>query len=598
MHQGTYPFKRKRDNDHVSSTPLTGFQRFQQSLKKNKESKEANESIKVQAKKMEVHNMGKKLSDNGKKTDVTKQETLKHTEKYEDVKNSTRVVITATPKNPETPTTVVRIRRKNNQVVQWCDVYIGRAQNQGGWNLPQSKWHNPFYLNDNGSVASTLQKYERHIRSNPDLMRAIPELQGKVLGCWCKDKPTDPCHGDVLVKLVHEHESSLTKGTLTAKETSDSETSLTKNSSDESRYTKVSTLVQSVLQFPNMKLIHLILSFLIMYGGRIGIIVHVGLWAVPAFDSVESALRRIIQNGTEWYEKRLMDALEFNQSQSRYPTSGYQATLKYHSETYGVDFPYASFADQFTLKHFNVDDWMLSFKNAGASYAILTAKHHDGFCLWPTKTTKFSTRYAASGKYQHKDMVQEFKSGCEEWGLMFGVYYSLMEWKHSPPTLDYLNKIMIPQIEELIRYRPKIFWFDGDWPFKSVVARQAINNCLDRIRKMIPGVIINDRIGLDRSQKEDPTYLGRADYRVYADRTIPDVDPGVEWEHVNTIGLSWGYNRQQKPSDYKSGRALVELYEKVSSLNGRFLLNVGPDATGQICPLERDRLLEFGRLLP
>jgi hypothetical protein len=98
-------------------------------------------------------------------------------------------------------TTVVRIKRQNNKIVQDCDIYIGRACNQGGWNLPQSKWHNPFSVKScNGSVALAIAKFEEYLLSNPILMNDIYQLKGKTLGCWCAP---GPCHGDVLAKLAN-----------------------------------------------------------------------------------------------------------------------------------------------------------------------------------------------------------------------------------------------------------------------------------------------------------------------------------------------------------------------------------------------------------
>lgn len=96
-------------------------------------------------------------------------------------------------------TTVVRIRRENGHVVQDCDVYIGRACNRGGWDLPQSKWHNPFKFTTHGE--HTLALYEQHIRTS-GLINDIEELRGKRLGCWCV--PDKPCHGQILVKLLNE----------------------------------------------------------------------------------------------------------------------------------------------------------------------------------------------------------------------------------------------------------------------------------------------------------------------------------------------------------------------------------------------------------
>eukprot|EP00455_Lapot_gusevi_P040253 TRINITY_DN4546_c0_g1_i2.p1 TRINITY_DN4546_c0_g1~~TRINITY_DN4546_c0_g1_i2.p1 ORF type:complete len:217 (+),score=45.67 TRINITY_DN4546_c0_g1_i2:80-652(+) len=102
------------------------------------------------------------------------------------------------------PARVVRIRRKNNAVVQGCDVYIGRACFKGGWELHQSKWHNPFPVSKYGSVEKVVELFEEYIRNKPELLADLEELRGKVLGCWCKERESDPCHGDVLVKLLRE----------------------------------------------------------------------------------------------------------------------------------------------------------------------------------------------------------------------------------------------------------------------------------------------------------------------------------------------------------------------------------------------------------
>ena len=96
--------------------------------------------------------------------------------------------------------TVVRLKRKGGEVVQGCDVYIGRAMSMGGWALPTSRWANPYTVKLEGRDGA-LAKYEAHVRASPELMAALPELRGKCLGCWCAP---DPCHGNVLVKLMRE----------------------------------------------------------------------------------------------------------------------------------------------------------------------------------------------------------------------------------------------------------------------------------------------------------------------------------------------------------------------------------------------------------
>lgn len=117
-----------------------------------------------------------------------------------------------------TSPTVVRIRRRfiknelgekvGSEIVQDCDLYIGRRMTMGGWNLSQSKWHNPYKVNKDCPLEKSLSLYEEHVRSNQDLMDSLHELTGKSLGCWCT-RPTKSqsdccCHGDVLVKLWRE----------------------------------------------------------------------------------------------------------------------------------------------------------------------------------------------------------------------------------------------------------------------------------------------------------------------------------------------------------------------------------------------------------
>lgn len=102
------------------------------------------------------------------------------------------------------PARVVKLRRSKGQVVQGCDVYIGRRCARGGWDLPESKWHCPFTMKECGSAKEIVRRYREYVLNRPDLLDSLHELDGKVLGCWCKNKPTDHCHGDVLVELLEQ----------------------------------------------------------------------------------------------------------------------------------------------------------------------------------------------------------------------------------------------------------------------------------------------------------------------------------------------------------------------------------------------------------
>ena len=96
--------------------------------------------------------------------------------------------------------TVINLRGRNPRVIHLGEVYCGRAINRGGWNLPASKWANPFKVGqDCQTIDECLLMYMTHIMMTPGLYQSLPELRGKTLACWCKP---NPCHCDVLVHIL------------------------------------------------------------------------------------------------------------------------------------------------------------------------------------------------------------------------------------------------------------------------------------------------------------------------------------------------------------------------------------------------------------
>jgi alpha-L-fucosidase len=327
-----------------------------------------------------------------------------------------------------------------------------------------------------------------------------------------------------------------------------------------------------------------IIKYVLHYRLKIGIIFHWGIYSVPAYDDMKSVYRRKMKNGSEWYLKRLTETGTYR------PISGYKETQRYHEETYGA-LTYNDLADYFTADKWNPDDWMEICVKNKVTYVILTVKHHDGFCLWDTKTTKFN----CVAKGPKINILEKFKKSAINYGLVFGIYYSWSEFGKNC-TKEYVNKVIAPQIHELEKYKPDIWWFDGHWECKSKYAIDKMNELCKYIKTGNPNVEINDRLG-DKKLYENPTYLGESTYRVYSDRYIPEDIPECMWEHINTIGFSWGINKQQKTKDYKSGEDLFDLYKTVKSKNGRFLLNMGPCEDGSLDKNEVKSLNEFGKLL-
>lgn len=297
----------------------------------------------------------------------------------------------------------------------------------------------------------------------------------------------------------------------------------------------------------------------------IGTIIHYGLYSEPGYDSVKSERRRRMNNGSEWYLKRLTENSDYR------PISGHKETKKYHTENYG-------YIDYYDFKinpvEENIEEWLKISKKIGAKYSIITAKHHDSYCLWPTKY----------GPSHNIDVVKIFKKYCEKYDISFGIYFSWYEFKYTF-TKKFISDVVDPQINELLSYGPKRIFFDGHWCIKSQYGKDYVNKLVDKIRSM--GIIINDRY----------PYINDPSYKNFGDRYIPDKMPECNWEWVGTIGLSWGYNRDQEESDYKNGEELKEIYDKVMKLNGNFLINIGPKEDCSIDLNELKSLCEFSKII-
>lgn len=317
-----------------------------------------------------------------------------------------------------------------------------------------------------------------------------------------------------------------------------------------------------------------------MATGHFGLIFHWGIYAVPAYDDIESASRRKIQNGSEWYKKRLYETGTFR------PVSGYKETQDYHAKKFGSSFLYDDFRHYFKPT-IDFTSWIGLAKQISATYVILTAKHHDGYCLWPTKSGAFCSE---------RNLLGDFINAARAAGLSVGIYYSWSEFPtpggHSGSmTKDYMKKVII-QMNELREYKPDIWWFDGHWEIKADHTHKTIEMIIAQLKIDNPYVWINDRLG----EKLSTGDLGMSNFRVYEDRAIMTANPGVPWEHINTIGLSWGFNSTESEADTKSGLDLFNIYSSVSRLGGRTLFNLGPDAYGNFNSRECQSLIDFAKL--
>lgn len=315
---------------------------------------------------------------------------------------------------------------------------------------------------------------------------------------------------------------------------------------------------------------------------KFGIFVHWGLYSVPAWSP----------KGTysEWYQYWL-------QSKSLFGNGNFSGTEVYehHVNTYGQDFEYADFAEMFTARDFIADEWAKLFVEAGAKYMMITTKHHDGFCLWPSKIANetWNKPWNAFDIGAGRDLLKELEIAVKKSNVKFGAYYSLYEWYNPLWQSDkerFALEHMHPQFKELVEgYKPDLIWSDGDWDLEPEKWHSPeLLTWLFNESSVKENVVINDRWGKESRFNHGGYYT--TEYQSELDGSHP-------WEECRGIGFSFGYNRNEDASDYATSRTLIYLLLNVVSNGGNFLLDIGPDAYGNIPPIMQDRLLEVGKWL-
>ena len=264
--------------------------------------------------------------------------------------------------------------------------------------------------------------------------------------------------------------------------------------------------------------------------------------------------------------------------------------------------------------------WVQAAKEAGMGYVILTAKHHDGFCLFDSELTDFKSTNTPMGR----DIVREFLEAGREAGLKVGLYYSLIDWHHpdfphhgdryhpmrSDPAAsneerDFKRYLayMHGQVKELCtRYgRLDVLWFDFSYNQLRGEAWRA-NELADMVRTLQPGILLNNRLevsgeGFGSLAQGEPAPC-HGDF-VSPERMVPPeglFDPQgrpLYWETCTTMNHSWGYCAGDLW--YKPAPLLLKKLVECVSKGGNFLLNVGPDGNGRIPRQAMDTLKYLGQ---
>lgn len=273
---------------------------------------------------------------------------------------------------------------------------------------------------------------------------------------------------------------------------------------------------------------------------------------------------------------------------------------------------YQKYFELFNPDLYNPKEWARMAKEAGMKYVVLTAKHHEGFCLWDSKFTDYKATNTPIGK----DLIKEYVEAFRAEGLKVGFYYSLIDWHHPDYTIDSrhpqrqesdeeyekLNKgkdmnkyreYMKNQVRELLTNYGEIsiIWFDFSFPGKNGKGRADWDseNLLKLARSLQPGIIVDDRLDLrDVTGGWDfttPEQVKVAKWPEINGRRVP-------WETCQTFSGSWGYYRDEYT--WKSTAQLLELLIESVSKGGNLLLNVGPTARGTFDSRAQDRLHSMG----
>ena len=268
---------------------------------------------------------------------------------------------------------------------------------------------------------------------------------------------------------------------------------------------------------------------------------------------------------------------------------------------------------KFDPEKFDAQEIVSYAKKAGMKYLVFTAKHHEGLAMWDTKVASFTDttgqkiyslqQYTPFGK-TNRDIIMELKNACQQAGIHFGLYYSIIDWNHSSQTVEgdftkmasweartaYIAD-MKAQLKELVdTYDPEIMWFDGDWTYKKDNptlkkwwTKKDGQDLYQYMKSLKSDIIVNERVC--RS-------FGLGDFEC-PEQSIPEKALSRPWETCQTMNNAWGYKKDCEKSYYNVRYMIQDLVE-VASKDGNYLLNIGPKGDGTMTAGSRKILKGIG----
>lgn len=246
---------------------------------------------------------------------------------------------------------------------------------------------------------------------------------------------------------------------------------------------------------------------------------------------------------------------------------------------------------EFNPVKFNADEWVKTAADAGMKYLVITTKHHDGFCLWPSEVTD----YDIGGTPFKRDVLKELSDACKKHGIRFGTYYSVCDW-HNPayplgspggntkkpnPDLAAYDKYLRAQTTELVKNYGTLvtMWFDVPQVYDVTYGADMVKE----LRALQPDILINNRAYAKRG-------LSVGDYDT-PEQKIGGFNRERPWETCMTICRQWAW----KPNDeMKSLKQCIQTLIYTAGGDGNLLFNVGPMPDGLIEQRQVERLKEMG----
>lgn len=265
---------------------------------------------------------------------------------------------------------------------------------------------------------------------------------------------------------------------------------------------------------------------------------------------------------------------------------------------------YQRLAAEFNPTAFDAEAWIREVKSAGMRYFVITAKHHDGFALWPTRASTYNVMDASPIK---RDLIGELAAACRKYDIKLGLYYShWQDWEgtggdicathmeneeYVHPTEEqfahYWQHKCLAQVRELLdTYDPWMLWFDS-WNKDSLkyVTAERQDELISLIRSRSETCLVNSRI-----QFLSPS--PRVDFISMMDNSFPDHGQAKPWETSGTLNHSWGYHRLDFA--WKPTRQLLQYLIGNAANGGNYQLNVGPMGDGAFQGAAIKRLRELG----